>query len=203
VIKIVVEGDTEELFVKRWLLPHLRDRGLSTRVDVVNSNAKLIGDIADFADSALSAKSVDFVFFLLDLYPERGEYGFKSSDDLDTKVKKARECLLGRIDKSQRGRARIHFSVHEVEAWVLCNGEGIQRRAGLDHTPSFRSPESVDFENPPKKQLRELWRRGRLKRSYIEKIDGPELIKELDLETVKAACPYFARLVADLMSPSA
>jgi len=203
VIRVIVEGDTEELFVKQWLLPSLRNGSFRQQVKVTNSKAKLIADIAKFADSALSERSVSRVFFLLDLYPERDEYEFKLSDDLATKVEKARNYLLRKIDKTQRAAVKIHFSVHEIEAWVLCNCEGIQRRAGLDHTPSFENPESVDSENPPKKRLEKLWRERRPRGSYSPKIDGPALIRELDLKTVQKACPHFAKFVADILSASA
>jgi Domain of unknown function (DUF4276) len=93
-------------------------------------------------------------------------------------------------------RFRQHFAVHETEAWLLSDPEILPRevRSALPG----RSPEEVNFDEPPAKLLKHLYR-AKLGRPYRKVIDGANLFQSLNPDRAAEKCPYLKMLLDDLL----
>jgi hypothetical protein len=99
-------------------------------------------------------------------------------------------------------RFRQHFAVHELEAWLLAQPQSLRPEIVKALPASIQRPETVDFNEPPKKLLSRLYR-DKLRKPYAELIDGATLFSKLDPETAASKCPYLRALLEDLLKLAA
>lgn len=191
---LLVEGHAERkavpAFLKKWLDPKLskpvgikaiRHDGWGEMIKDAPTKAKLHGDASD----------VIAVIGLLDLYgPTYPLEKLTVSDRY--------EWLRAKVEREvNHPKFRMFFAVHELEAWIL-SVRGVLPSGVQKALPaSAKNPETVNFNEPPKKLLKRLYSE-KLGRNYRETTDGPDLFGELDPSACYEKCPYF-RLMLDEM----
>ena len=123
----------------------------------------------------------------------------RPNDDLDTKVNRVQDWFRDQVKPHPRVRDFYpHLSVHEVEAWILAEGDALSQRLKDPRIRRDTNAESKNFQRPPKKLLNELFWRSR-KTRYGEITDGRPLFSKISFQPVYNSCPYFRQFYDDLL----
>jgi Domain of unknown function (DUF4276) len=173
-LALFVEGKTEKLglpeFFGRWLNPQL-SHSLSIHPICLGGSADYRKDISRRARMVLQSPQILAAVGLIDLYGSGLAY---PQGTIQEKYLWARQGIERQVNDP---RFRQHFAVHEVEAWLLSQPDlfPAEVRKRLPDDP----PEGVDFDEPPAKLLRRLYR-DCLQREYKKVVDGQRLFSRVD-----------------------
>ncbi len=194
-----VEGYTEKKsiagFLKRWLDARLRQPvGIQTiRFD---GWGEMLKDMANKTQRHLQGPrqaDVIAVVALLDLYgPTIYPAHVKTVGE---RYAWAVKDVTARVNQE---RFRMYFAVHEVEAWLLSQPDIFPSPVAGKFPGRVQQPETVDFDTPPAKLLDHLYNQH-LRKDYNKIVYGYELFQKLDPNVVYQKCPYFARMMDDLL----
>jgi hypothetical protein len=167
-VLVLVEGQTEERFVKDILAPFLTEHGVYVVpkvlvTKIVKTGANFKGGVTSFShferDLRLLLKdsSAKMVTTMIDLYGLPGDFPSVSKTrhlPYQERVAALTEALRRHFNDQ---RYRPYFSTHELEAILLPYPEVIaEATRGVVPTSSLAvsDPESVNFTNPPSKRIR-------------------------------------------------
>jgi hypothetical protein len=200
---VLAEGDTEELFVREILAPHLAKFGVyATATGVVSkrlaSGKKITGGNlwSNVRNSLipLLQDSEAWVTTLLDYYglPE-GFPGLSSGERSAMHLKSMEQSLAEAINHPPRF---IPFLVlHEFEAWYFASPNKVAEYYGQSKIAELMQqaadmaggPEAINHgkETHPSKRL-EGYGVG------FRKTTAVALLKEIGIPAIRAACPHFA-----------
>lgn len=177
---------------RRW-----QDDGLaSVGLRPVNLFGKL-EDASSFAAGYLDDQQVLSVFTLIDL-AGMNRVRHRLNDALEVKVERVRDWLRARLIHPRQADFHPHVSVHEVEAWILAEGVALSQRLRDPSIAPDPKAEVKDFQNPPSKQISELFLRSKEKRRYQKIEDGERLFSRMEFQTVYDSCQYFRKFYDDL-----
>lgn len=195
---LFVEGHTERkavpAFLKRWLDPRL-DQSVGIKAVRFEGWAELVDDVATKAHLYLDDPSNDdiiAVMSLLDLYGPTIYPGHaKSATDRE---RWGKEHIEGKVNHE---RFRHSFAVHETEAWLLSQPDIFPPsvRRGFPN----RSPEEVNFDEPPAYLLDRLYKQATRKK-YKKVVYGGQLFKKLDPSVAYAKCPKLKALLDEMLT---
>ena len=188
-IVILCEGKTEEMAIEHFIRPQWEKDGLaSVGLQTRDLRAKL-EDIFQRVPVHLGQPGVLAVFTLVDLYG-MDRVRHKTDHSLEKNVEEVRAWLKDDFDADD---FHPHVSVHELEAWLLADGQCID----TDIKPD-RKAEEKDFDNPPKARMHAMLKRLRNGDGYKEVIDGERMFKRARFDVVYENCPYFRAFYDDL-----
>lgn len=210
---ILVEGQSEEIFVKRTLTPYLAQFGVYARTIVLwtkrmSDGGGFRGGVSHWEQIRKSlmplTKDADaWITTLLDFYglpddfPGYGE-AFGAADP-----RKAVIDLQTRFAAEVRHERLIPFlALHEFEAWIFSAPETVAdhfSRAILadkvrNAVKEAGEPELINHgeHTHPKARLRNL------SSGYKETSDGPMLLDKIGIPVIKRSCPHFAAWLSQL-----
>jgi len=208
-LNLVVEGQTEETFVRDVLRPYLAARGVTCRarcVETARKHGKIYrGGLTDY--SKLKRDLMRWIredrrpeaYFstMIDLYAIPADFpGYEEADSARSDLERALrlEKRLHQDINHERARFIPYIQVHEFEALLFADPEAFQTRfprkqkqveALVRIRERFGTPEHIDNELPPSKRiLAEL-------RSYEKVIDGPTIAGRIGMERLRRECPHF------------
>lgn len=200
---ISVEGQTEDAFVTTVLQPHFmrlggwlqpvivetkhvaghkaHKGGLSSWAKAERDIRRLLGDSSAIAITTM----YDLYAFPADSPGMAAGAGIANPAD--------RVLALEDAIRTELGDHRFvpHLSLFELEALVLATPPAaLEERAaasGADLSPlrALPEPEQVNDENPPSKRILACWP------GYAKPVDGPSIVAEAGLDTVRQVCPHF------------
>lgn len=203
---ILVEGQTEETFVRDALGPYFEEKGIfmiptilvTKRVKSGKSfrggllaYSKVKGDIIKLlndASAALVTTMFDF-YALPDDFPRKQE--LKTGHPIE------RVRFLENAFEQDIGHAKFlaYFSMHEFEALLFTNPEKIQRvfprnkiQPQLERIKlEFGSPEEIDDspQTAPSKRIVGLCP------EYRKALHGPQVAKDIGIEHIREQCKHF------------
>ena len=197
--EIISEGETEKnsvaKFLKSWLDPRL-SQPVGIKVSDEKGFARALRKISTKAKAKLEApgnSEIIGVIGLIDLY------GPEFPNHLTT-VAERYEWFKEEVERDvDDERFRIHFAVHEVEAWLLSD-KFIFPRPVQDIWPaSLRPPEQVNFNEPPAKFLNKLYKSA-TRKTYKKTVNGKQLFGKLDVSVAVDACPYLKLMLEDMLA---
>lgn len=196
---LFVEGHTEKKvvpgFLKSWLDPKL-SQPVGIKIVRFEGWNDYVGEIAKKVALNLSGKTGSDVIAgigLLDLYgPTFFPDGLSTVDQKHAWGKDHLEEIVKHARFSQ------HFAVHETEAWLLSDHTIFPDGIRPVVQKSSRPPESVNFDEPPSKFLSRLYRE-KLHKPYKKVTDGTNLFKDLMPEQAYQKCPYFKKMLDDML----
>jgi len=217
-LHVIVEGQTEEGFVKRVLAPHLQRHSVYANVILVPNKPgarlrKHRGGIGSFAapreiiKRKLYGDTTAYTTTMFDYYGLPKDFPGLSSDDLpySTRVNRIEQELALTFDESPRFTP--YLQVHEFEALLFSDVETLHRTisALAGSSPlqleelnqlvaQFETPEGIDDgpDTAPSKRLQKYF-------PGYQKVPFGELIAEsIGLHTLRAACPHFDSWVTRL-----
>lgn len=204
---MLVEGQSEEIFVKQTLVPHLAEHGVFVQPIVLwtkrlGSGGGYRGGVSNWGQIQRSLLPLTYdtdawITTLLDFYglPEDVP-GYQEAllpGDVRARVSRLETRLEAEV-----GHTRFipFLALHEFEAWVFCNGDVLAKhfdRADLaakvaDAVAFAGEPELINHgkDTHPKARLQAM------AIGYKETSDGPTLMEKIGIPAIRAACPHFA-----------
>lgn len=202
-IALFVEGDTERgdarqktlpVFLHNWLDPQLPAHGrVGIQAVKFQGVSNYLDDLPKMVELHLTERRANFVVGLVDLYglpPDR--FNLSDCDSVKDKVSAARKIIRSVVPSEFAKRFRQHFSVHEVEAWMLAYPERFPAQFRAQITK--RRPEEVNFNEPPAKFLKRILGSGYKKTVYAKNI-----FPFVDPQSAIDKCPFLRLLANDLL----
>jgi len=203
-ISILVEGQTEEVFVRDVLTPYWSTQDIFPiatilRTKRVKSGSDFKGGITRYdrvcndLNKLLQNRGVELITTMIDYYglpkdfPKIDE---QPEGDLYTKVE-----FLELAMEQDIGSYRFlpYLSVHEFEALLFTSPQDIATAFPDDNKTqqlesikrTYRNPEFINLDNPPAKQI------SKLLPQYRKKLHGSQIVKAIGLDDIRAECPHF------------
>ncbi|HVA79697.1 MAG TPA: DUF4276 family protein [Candidatus Binataceae bacterium] len=196
---LFVEGETERgalpEFFHRWLDPRLPKRA-GIRVVKFEGWRDYDREIEKKVKLNLSGGGGDDVIAaigLLDLYGL--EIFPNSAISVAHRYDFAKDYFERKVGDS---RFTQYFAVHEIEALLFSDPEIFPTELRKS-VQAFKHPEEINFDKPPAVRLEKLYRE-KIKETYKKVTEGYDLFGKLDPEIVCARCPYFKRLLDDILN---
>ena len=191
-IIVLCEGKTEEKAVEHFIRPQWQKDGFgSVGLDTRELRGKF-EHVSTRVPIHLRKPGVLAVFTLIDLYGmNRVVHG--SEESVHDKVERVRAWLRKDFDSDLLQFFHPHLSVHELEAWLLADGNCIHPGRRPD-----RHAEDRDFIRPPKTRIDEILKKRRNATGYNEVIDGTAMFKRARFDVIYPNCPYFKAFYDDL-----
>jgi hypothetical protein len=205
---MLVEGQSEEIFVKQTLTPYLAERRVYVQPPIVlwtkriSSGGGYRGGVSNWHQILRSLAPLTFdsdawVTTLLDFYGLPSDVpGYQIAGGPGNpreKVVALQEQLFAEVNCP---RFIPFLALHEFEAWVFCAPKVVaahfDRESLAAHVEQavFHAgePEFINHgENThPKARLKAM------ATGYKETSDGPTLMGKIGIPTIRAACPHFA-----------
>jgi hypothetical protein len=211
-ILILVEGQTEEKFVKEILAPHLVNYDVNIIPTIITTKRikagpDFKGGIISYAKvrndlrRLLGDTSADCVTTMIDLYglPDDFPGLFVGSDEPYSKVQTIEQAFEQDV---AHDRFSSHLTLHEFEGLLFTKPSEISRtlnkpemRNKLEQIRNeFNTPEEIN-DNPqtaPSKRIEEQFP------EYRKTFHGSVISKRIGLEAIRAECPHFGEWVAHL-----
>ena len=195
-----VEGHTEKKsvpsFLKRWLDPRL-SRPIGITPVRFDGWPEMVKDMSNKTYRHLQGpKQSDIiaVVALLDLY---GPTIYPAH--LNTAEQRHRWATDEITRQVNHERFRMYFAMHEVEAWLLSQPNLFDTKIANGFPGRVQQPETVNFDTPPSKLLDNLYNQH-LKKDYNKVVYGADLFRKIDPNVVYEKCPYFAKMMDELLS---
>lgn len=211
---ILVEGQTEEAFVKRMLSPRFDGRLqpiiVKTKRSAMGANRgggdykKIVADLGIlFRDSGVSVVTTMFDYYGLPV----GFPGFKQTtgSDIMEKVRIAEEAfkedILRHFSYAKHDVFLPYLSLHEFEAMIFCASPEVLKNnlllsmsdarqlLGVVGDAQFDTPEHINLDLPPSKRLQMAVKK--YKKNYNKVSDGIQIIEEITLPIIRAKCQHF------------
>jgi hypothetical protein len=205
-ILVLVEGQTEERFVKSVLAPWLLSLNVHVSPTILetrrrNDGTRFKGGVTTYSRfrrdvrRLLGSRGSAFVTTLLDYYglpddfPGMDSRPIGSATDRVESVERAIAADLGNVSDF-----RPFLALHEFEAWLFANEIELPSVLALDVGEqefvtvcrSYSSPEEIN-ERPthaPSKRI------ARLAPSYRKALHGPVIAERIGIPKIRAVCPH-------------
>jgi len=216
-VLILVEGQTEERFVKDVLAPMLWDKAVYIVPTIlvtkrVKDGANFKGGVTTFAKfendarRLLNSAAGAMVTTLLDYYQLPSDFpGMLSRPTNGTPLTRVRHVEQA-VAQHFGSRADFlpFFALHEFETWLFSDlavlpavfnqPSAISKLAYIRSTVS--TPEEINErpEQAPSKQLERLFP------TYRKTLHGPLASKRIGIEKIRSECPHFATWISALES---
>jgi hypothetical protein len=204
---MLVEGQSEEIFVKRTLTPHLAQHGVFVESPIVLWTKRLSrgsgfrGGVSNWDQIRrnllpLTRDGNAWISTLLDFYglPEN----FPGlTEALNAGDPRGKVVALQRRFAAEIGCRRLipFFALHEFEAWLFSAPKVVEAHFGKANladqletvVQQAGMPELINHgaDTHPKARLRDLVN------GYKETSDGPVLLEKIGIAVIRAACPHF------------
>lgn len=213
-VLVLVEGQTEERFVKDILAPHFLERGvfLSPTLLVtkrVKDGPNFKGGVTSFAKferdvwRLLNGAGNAWVTTLIDYYGLPDDFpGMRTRPDTlpAERVRHIEDAL--RQHFGNRTNFVPFFALHEFEAWLFSAPDVLARVMTQPDKESelaairssVNTPEDIN-EHPahaPSKRICSIFP------SYRKKLHGPAAANRMGLSRIRAECPHFAVWINEL-----
>jgi hypothetical protein len=206
---MLVEGQSEEIFVKHTLTPFLAERGVYVQPPVVlwtkriPSGGGFRGGVSNWNQIRKNLQPLTYdtdawVTTLLDFYGLPEDFpGYQ--DALGAGHPRDRVVALQARFESEIGHPRFipFLALHEFEAWVFCSPETVAEHFGRANladevckaVQGAGEPELINHgkETHPKARLLGMGS------GYKETSDGPTLMSKIGIPAIRSACPHFSR----------
>ncbi len=204
---MLVEGQSEEIFVKHTLAPYLAQHGVYVQSPIVlwtkrlPSGGGFRGGVSNWNQIRrdllpLTRDGDAWVTTLMDFYglPEDfpGLPEALSAGNAQEKVIKLQERLAAEINHQ---RFIPFLALHEFEAWLFSAPDAVEAHFGKPRLAEKLRNAVVEAGAPelinhgatthPKARLQ------RLVGTYKETSDGPTLLEKIGIAAVRGACPHF------------
>lgn len=204
---MLVEGQSEEIFVKHTLAPYLAQHGVYVQSPIVlwtkrlPSGGGFRGGVSNWSQIRrdllpLTRDGDAWVTTLLDFYGLPEDFpGLPEALGAGNAQEKI-IALQERFSAAVNHQRFIPFlALHEFEAWLFSAPDAVEAHFGKAHlaerlrnaVQEAGAPELINHgaTTHPKARLQSLVG------AYKETSDGPTLIEKIGIAAVRAACPHF------------
>lgn len=210
-VLVLVEGQTEERFVKDVLCPHVWPRGIDTIPTIIKT--KRVKQGPDFKGGVTNYQQVEndlrrllhdtdavSVTTFIDYYGLPPDFPGMRKRPRGSSLKRAEYVEATWEQKIKNKRFRAYLMIHEFEALLFSKPDELSTAlydpSQLSHLQSIRSsvssPEEIndDPRTAPSKRIMSLLP------AYQKALHGPMLTKRIGLQTLRSECPHFNEWLA-------
>jgi hypothetical protein len=206
-LHIVVEGQSEEIFVKRTLTPYLAERGVFVESPVVVWTKRLSlgggyrGGVSRWNQVRksllpLTRDSNAWVTTLFDFYGLPEDFpGYQEVRQSGTPINQVVALEKQFSIEMSNPRFIPFFALHEFEAWLFAAPDVVAEHFG-DMTLAKELQKAVSLAGEPEliNHGKDTHPKARLKSlgtGYGETSDGPTLLEKIGIQSIRNACPHF------------
>ena len=201
-LAIVVEGQTEEAFVKDVLFQHLLPLGVAPTPFLIGRRGGDVTVDGLTLDLANSFWGFDFVTSLVDFYGFR-DRGPGEVDALESRIGEAVDSRIGR--SWDQSRVFPYVQRHEFEGLLfsevsafscLSQTSDMMLQELQQIRSQFPTPEDINDSKytAPSKRI------AKVVPGYNKRVDGPDLAAAIGLDKMSAECPRFRQWLAHMES---
>jgi hypothetical protein len=211
---VVVEGQSEEVFVNRTLTPHLAAHGVFVAKPILIWTKRLArgggyrGGVSGYQQirsslNPLLRDNAAWVTTLIDYYALPADFpGFAATSSVG--APKARVAAISQAFAEDVAHPRFlpFLALHELEAWLFSSPQSVAdhfSNRGLvsrmqKMVATAGEVELIDGEpaTHPKARMRKLIP------TYKEVADGATILGKIGIEPIRTACPHFAQWLLQL-----
>jgi len=206
-VVVLVEGQTEKIFVEELLCPYTAERNVYLRPIIFTKPGEKGGDVRfsraerDIG-SHLKQRPETYVTLMMDYYGLKEWPGLTESRQQKEHVKKAeiinietQKMVQNLFPEQNRGRRFIPYvSMHETEALYFSDPEIIAEALNIDLAEielilrKCGGPEAINdnVETAPSKRLSKLSRN-----KYKKTTNGIAIAKRIGIQRMRECCPLF------------
>lgn len=205
-VLILVEGQTEERFVKDVLRPSLwlKDIDLIPKVATtkrVKKGSDFKGGITDYRKvendlrRLLGDTAALFVTTFIDYYGLPPDFPGMATRPNRISLERARHVETAWEERISHPRFRAYLMIHEFEALLFARPEELAKTVYqadakdklMSIRTSFPTPEDIDDDpqNAPSKRI------IRIAPAYNKKLHGPLITGRIGLKLLRQECPHF------------
>jgi hypothetical protein len=227
-ILILVEGQTEENFIKKIIKPYLKNRGIEiipilSPTGINESGLNCRGGLPGYEGfkkllrNLLDDSAAGLVTTMIDYYGLPGGFPAAGSVQGNTSLEKVKEIEsliykdIEKLCKKNWKKAEKFFpylSLHEFETLLFVSTQHTARafpdnkrlKKALDKImEEFRNPEEIN-------QGKTTHPSARLKKlipEYQKAFHGPLALADVDLDIIRSKCPHFKEWIDKMENPSA
>lgn len=210
---VLVEGQTEELFVKRVLAPYLSRYLISCFPKLVITKANFKGGLATWGkaknhlEHLFQSEPTAFVTTMFDFYRFPSDLAVAAQPATSSAVERAVAIESAMLNSFSYAKQRFipYLMVHEFEALLFTSPETIAAHFEPDAAKqtaytfalsSIGLPEAINHgaETHPAKRLKNMFK------AYGKTTDGIALAERIGIEKMLSACPHFAAWISNLVA---
>jgi hypothetical protein len=215
-VHVLVEGQTEEEFVRQILDEYLSPKGIYLNPVIaktkraISGNSAFRGGMVSYGKIAFDLKqllrdsSASLVTTMIDFY--RLPADFPGFTDEEAKTGSPHQCVRYLEDRFRSDinhpRFLPYLSIHEFEALLFSEPEMIVREIRGDNQKAqeslrkvlqrYNSPEEINRETPPSKHILEHLS------EYDKTVHGYLIAIEIGVDRMRHMCPHFHEWLARL-----
>lgn len=210
---MLVEGQSEEIFVKQTLAPHLLQHGVFVQPIVLwtkrlASGGGYRGGVSSWNQIRrsllpLTSDTDAWVTTLLDFYGLPEDVPGYQDALLPGNPRERVTGLETRLAAEINHQRFIPFlALHEFEAWVFCNATVLASHFDRSDLAD-KVTQAVAYAGEPElinhgKNTHPKARLQGMATGYKETSDGPTLMGKIGIQAIRAACPHFAEWLVRL-----
>lgn len=213
-ILILVEGQTEEKFVKEVLTPYLQEKEVYIVPTImvtkrVKDGANFKGGIRNYEairyhlNKLFASSDYDVVTTMIDFYGLPSDF---PGTVLDTMSAHEKVVVKEQAFENEVSNQKFipYLQLHEFEALLFSGPEKISQVSNipgmeaslLEIRASVDSPEEINsgYETAPSRRLLKLWP------GYKKVLFGYIISKKIGLDTIRSQCPHFNNWIVKLIN---
>lgn len=204
-INILVEGQTEVVFVQKILAPYLAQQGIYMQVTENFKGSIMFSHAERSIIDNLKNRKDTYVTLLIDYYGIKKWVSYQESKkrkNHQEKVEYLENATLEKIKevaglKIDRLESRFipYFSMYEFEALLFSDSAMLASEIGLADTKKVdeilqlvENPEQINSDNPPSHRIEKI-AVGR----FIKLVTGIALLENIKIPKIREKCPLFNR----------
>ena len=210
-ILILVEGQTEEKFIKELLVPYFENQSIYIVPIIIStsrgkSGSKYKGGVVSFGQvksellKLLTDTSASMVTTMIDYYgldnSFPGKNDINTQNDLYEKIQFLENCFSNEIRHPQ---FYPYYQLHEFETLLFSEQEGftsVLKKTGEIQSifRDFTNPEEINDnkETAPSKRILKIYPK------YQKVTDGIIISKKIGLEKMRQRCNHFNRWIISM-----
>jgi Domain of unknown function (DUF4276) len=214
-LHILAEGQTEEVVVNNVIKPYLSHKDLCVTTSILKTKRPAGGPtfkggitswekIAREIRLLLGDTSTTLLTTLVDYYGFPGDAPGMETRPRGSPYDRVEHVERAIAEAVDSGRFLPHLVLHEIEAWVLSDcerlGNLMEDPSGVTQlareVESEPSPETVNdgTETAPSKRIIRVYPQ------YVKTFDGPLIIADTGLDSIRQCCPHADRWLANVQA---
>ncbi|MDU9376525.1 hypothetical protein McpSp1_11460 [Methanocorpusculaceae archaeon Sp1] len=211
-LKIHVEGKTEQAFIKQILQPDLEILGYTVSAQINLTSQDSFGGLSHYEQFKTNTLRIKknapdcLLTTMIDLYGLPNDFpGMSESDNIENPYEKVTYLETELANDLNIENFIPYIQLHEFEALLFSDIEKIDQVLGRDQSSklpqlqnilkNYPSPEKIDHNNGPSRRLQNIYYP---KQRYAKITQGIEIARKIGLSVMRNNCYHFDKWIGKL-----